>query len=94
MTIVISCITYFSVVIGELVTKTFAMNNLIRKLKERSDFYSIIAGYILEKTGHIAHARDYFKTDGYKDEVVDINVLKIDKVLITKIKEKKEIIIL
>jgi len=62
----------------------------IHDFKKRSDTYSTIAGYILEKTGHIAHTGDRFKIDGYNVEVVDIDGLRIDKVMITKIKEKKK----
>ncbi len=62
----------------------------IQDFKRRSDTYSTIAGYILDKTGHIAHTGDSFKIDGYNVEVVDIDGLRIDKVMITKIKEKKK----
>jgi len=60
----------------------------IQDFKTRSDDYTTIAGYILNKTGHIAHTGECFKVDGYKVEVVDIDGLKIDKVLITKLKGK------
>jgi len=62
----------------------------INDFKKRNDAYSTIAGYILDKTGHIAHTGDNFKIDGYSVEVVDIDGLRIDKVMITKIKEKKK----
>ncbi len=62
----------------------------IHDFKIRNDLYSTIAGYIMEKTGRMAHTGDFFKIDGYKVEVVDIDGLKIDKVLISKIKTKKK----
>jgi len=44
----------------------------------------------MDKTGHIAHTGDCFKADGYSVEVVDVDGLKIDKVMISKIKSKKK----
>lgn len=60
----------------------------IDDFKIRNGSYCTIAGYILDKTGRIAHTGDFFKVGGYKIEVVDIDGLKIDKVLISKIKKK------
>ena len=60
----------------------------IHEFKTRDDSYSTIAGYIMDKTGRIAHTGDSFKVDGYKIEVVDIDGLKIDKVLISEIKNR------
>lgn len=62
----------------------------INDFKKRNDAYSTIAGYILDKTGHIARTGDNFKIDGYSVEVVDIDGLRIDKVMITKLKEKRK----
>jgi len=62
----------------------------IPDFKTRDDSYTTIAGYIMDKTGRIAHTGDVLKIDGYKIEVVDIDGLKIDKVLITKLKRKKK----
>jgi len=61
----------------------------INDFKHRDDSYTTIAGYILNKKGRIARTGDFFKVDGYKIEVVDVDGLKIDKVLISKIKGKK-----
>ncbi|HNX24689.1 MAG TPA: hemolysin family protein [Spirochaetota bacterium] len=62
----------------------------IPDFKHRDDSYSTIAGYILHKKGRIAHTGDSFKADGYRIEVVDVDGLKIDKVLISKIINRKK----
>jgi len=64
----------------------------IDDFKHRDDSYTTIAGYILNKMGRIARTGDYLKTDGYKIEVVDVDGLKIDKVLIAKLKTKNKIL--
>ncbi len=45
--------------------------------------YATLAGYILYKFGEIPRAGDYFKAEGYRFEVVDMDKSKIDKVLIS-----------
>ncbi len=62
----------------------------IHDFKTRSDLYSTIAGYILNKTGHLAATGESFNVDGFKVEVVDIDGLKIDKVLISPVKKRKK----
>lgn len=62
----------------------------IHDFKQRDNSYSTIAGYILNRKGRIARTGDFLKTDGYKIEVVDVDGLKIDKVLISKIKGRKK----
>jgi len=65
----------------------------INDFKTRSDLYSTIAGYILNKTGHLAATGESFNIDGFTVEVVDIDGLKIDKVLISPVKKRKKRII-
>lgn len=62
----------------------------IRDFKNRDDSYTTIAGYILDRKGRIARTGDFLKIDGYKIEVVDVDGLKIDKVLISRGKKSKK----
>jgi len=60
----------------------------IKDFKTANDSYNTIAGYIMHRIGRIAHAGDSIKADGYKIQVLNIDGLKIDKVLVTKMKKK------
>ncbi|MFN4080986.1 MAG: hemolysin family protein [Saprospiraceae bacterium] len=51
---------------------------------EDNDFYTL-AGYIMYKLNEIPKSGDYFETDGYRFEIVDMDKSKIDKVLIRPI---------
>lgn len=51
--------------------------------------YSTLAGFILFKLSEIPKAGDYFDTEGFRFEIVDMDKSKIDKVLIRKL-EKNE----
>jgi putative hemolysin len=56
----------------------------IKDFKTPGDSYNTIAGYIMHRLGRIAHTGDSIRADNYKIEVVDLDGLKIDKVLVTK----------
>lgn len=67
---------------------------LIDELRETVDLiefdaddtdYATLAGFILHKLSEIPRAGDYFDTEGYRFEIVDMDKSKIDKVLIFKI---------
>lgn len=45
--------------------------------------YSTLAGYILYKLGEIPNEGDYFESEGYRFEIMDMDKSKIDKVLIS-----------
>lgn len=49
--------------------------------------YATLAGYILYKLSEIPRSGDYFDTEGYRFEIVDMDKSKIDKVLVSKIKK-------
>lgn len=61
----------------------------IQDFKTMDDSYSTIAGYVMHRLGRIARTGDSVKSDGYKIEVVDLDGLKIDKLLVTRFKKKK-----
>jgi putative hemolysin len=47
--------------------------------------YATLAGFILYKLSEIPSAGDYFDTEGWRIEIVDMDKTKIDKVLIQKL---------
>ena len=47
--------------------------------------YATLAGYILYKFGEIPRAGDYFESEAYRFEVVDMDKSKIDKVLVSRV---------
>ena len=51
---------------------------------EDADF-ATLAGFILYKLSEIPKAGDYFITEGYRFEIVDMDKSKIDKVLVEKV---------
>lgn len=58
-------------------------------VSEEEESFSTIAGYIMHRLGRIPRTGDSFRAHGFRFEVVDLDGLKIDKVLITK--EKKRV---
>ncbi|MBK8554754.1 MAG: HlyC/CorC family transporter [Lewinellaceae bacterium] len=52
--------------------------------------YSTLAGFILFTRSEIPKVGDYFIAEGYRFEIIDMDKSKIDKVLITKLKEDGE----
>lgn len=56
---------------------------------DEGESFSTIAGYIMHMLGRIPRTGDSFKANGFRFEVVDLDGLKIDKVLISKIKKRK-----
>lgn len=68
-------------ILGEIVS--------IKEFHSEDESFSTIAGYIMHKIGRIPRTGDCFSSEGYKFEVVDLDGLKIDKVLITR--EKKRV---
>lgn len=58
-------------------------------ISDEEESFSTIAGYIMHRLGRIPRTGDFFNAHGFRFEVIDLDGLKIDKVLITK--EKKRI---
>lgn len=52
--------------------------------------YATLAGYILYKLSEIPRAGDYFDSEGYRFEIVDMDKSKIDKVLVSRIERPEE----
>lgn len=47
--------------------------------------YSTLAGYILYKKSEIPKVGDYFESEGYRFEIMDMDKSKIDKVLVSRV---------
>jgi putative hemolysin len=52
-------------------------------ISDAEETFSTLAGYIMHKLGRIPKAGDSFSAHGIKFEVIDLDGLKIDKVMIT-----------
>lgn len=52
--------------------------------------YSTLAGFILYQLSEIPTVGDYFETEGYRFEIMDMDKSKIDKVLITRLPDDEE----
>lgn len=57
----------------------------LKELDTEDADYATIAGFILYKLSEIPSAGDFFITEGYRFEIVDMDKSKIDKVLIERI---------
>ena len=53
--------------------------------------YATLAGYILYKLSEIPKAGDYFSSEAYRFEIVDMDKSKIDKVLISRLEVEPEV---
>ena len=54
----------------------------IRGLRGDSDFHTV-AGFVLNRLGHIPKAGEAFERDDVRFEVVDMDGRRIDKILVT-----------
>jgi putative hemolysin len=61
-----------------------AMLRLRLPLPERRD-YETVAGFVLEKFGHLPQAGESFEHHGHRFEVVDLDGRRIDKILVTRL---------
>ena len=52
---------------------------------ETSGAYHTLAGFVLDRLGHIPEISEHFEWDGYRIEVVDMDRNRIDRLLISKI---------
>ncbi|HPR36960.1 MAG TPA: hemolysin family protein [Spirochaetota bacterium] len=52
--------------------------------------YSTVAGFIIHKLGRFPQAGDYISENGFRFEVMDLDGLKIDRVMITKTRKKNQ----
>ena len=66
--------------IDDVVSRT----NLTIQLKENAQ-YDTLAGYMLSLLGHIPHAGEYIVVHEWRLEVIDMDGLRIDKILVSKI---------
>jgi putative hemolysin len=57
----------------------------LKELDTEDADYATIAGFILYKLSEIPSAGDFFITEGYRFEIMDMDKSKIDKVLIEKV---------
>ncbi len=53
----------------------------------RDGGYNTLAGYIMEILGRIPKTGEIFKSDSYSFEIVDLDGIRIDKVIIREIKK-------
>jgi Mg2+/Co2+ transporter CorC len=53
---------------------------------ETSGAYHTLAGFVLDRLGHIPEISEHFEWDGYRIEVVDMDRNRIDRLLISKIR--------
>lgn len=60
-------------------------------IPDNEETFSTIAGFIMHNLGRIPKTGDSFITHGWRFEVVDLDGLKIDKVLITRQKKKMSV---
>jgi len=58
------------------------------KISDDGETFSTVAGYIMHKLGKIPKTGDFFIDQGLRFEVVDLDGLKIDKVMITRTRKK------
>jgi putative hemolysin len=65
--------------IDDVVSRT----SLTIQLKENAQF-DTVAGYLLSVLGHIPHAGEYVVVQDWRLEVIDMDGLRIDKILISK----------
>jgi putative hemolysin len=54
---------------------------------EEDDDYNTIAGMVIAKFGHIPQCAEHFDWAGFRFEVVDLDGARIDKILVSRIKE-------
>jgi len=66
--------------IDDVVSRT----SLTIQLKENAQF-DTVAGYLLSLLGHIPHAGEYVVVQDWRLEVIDMDGLRIDKILISKV---------
>jgi len=52
--------------------------------------FQTLGGYILSQFGFIPNVGDSFEKNGYRFEVVDMDNLRIDKVLVSKVEEASD----
>ena len=59
----------------------------LHEFEQEDADYATLAGYILYKLSEIPRAGDYFESEGYRFEIVDMDKSKIDKVLVSRLPE-------
>jgi putative hemolysin len=72
--------------VDDVVSRT----NLSIQLKENAQ-YDTIAGYLLSVLGHIPHAGEYVIVNNWRLEVIDMDGLRIDKILISVVQAPSEL---
>lgn len=60
----------------------------IQKLPDEDEgYFHTLAGFVLQRLGRIPNTSDYFECVGWRFEVVDMDKHRVDKVLVSKIKD-------
>ncbi|MBM4413215.1 MAG: HlyC/CorC family transporter [Chloroflexi bacterium] len=72
--------------VDDVVSRT----SLSIQLKENAQ-YDTIAGYLLSVLGHIPHAGEYVVVNNWRLEVIDMDGLRIDKILISAVQAPSEL---
>ena len=55
---------------------------------DKSGYYHTLAGFVLSQLGRVPKPADHFEWQGLRVEVVDMNGRRIDRVLVTPIKQR------
>lgn len=92
LAIVVSVTTFISLIVGELVPKRIALNNpeaIATAISIPMHFFSrvtlhTLGGFIMSQLGHIPKASENFDWEGLRFEVVDMDRIRVDKVLVTR----------
>lgn len=64
---------------------TLAIGLSISEDELEANRYQTIGGYVLHHLGHIPGEGEWFKQDGYRFEIVDMDRQRIDKLLVTRL---------
>lgn len=94
--LVVAVITYFSLVLGELVPKRFGLSNpegiammMARPMNWLSKFggaayteHQTLAGFVVKALGHVPKEGETIESHGYVFEILDMDRHRVDKVLV------------
>jgi len=66
---------------------TLAIGLSISEEELEANRYQTIGGYVLHHLGHIPGEGEWFRQDGYRFEIVDMDRQRIDKLLVTRLEK-------
>lgn len=61
--------------------------NIAKLPDEDEGYFHTLAGFVLQRLGRIPNTSDYFECVGWRFEVVDMDKHRVDKVLVSKVKD-------